>query len=452
MAIPDGVLDLLVAECLVHPEAYAELGWLCDNVGGRTSGAESGNRAEEWAKRYFAKWGLENVRFEDVPVTAWTRGSIDVRATGPVPWQMIALAHGNAPCNADVSAPIIDVGHGDRSDYEPAKDEVKGKLALCDEGCAEGKRALHRSEKLTLAIEYGAAGLMILSSATGGLPRTGICHHTESPIPSLGISNEDGERLKRLLKQGVVTTVSVRMSNSIGPATAHNVIADLRGTEKPGEVVLAGGHLDSWDVAQGATDNGLGSAIVLEMARALAKAPRPRRTLRFALWAAEETGLYGSTTYTKVHTDELDDIAAVMNFDMTGDPFGYWTAGRKEPSALLREMAKKLAGLGMREEFAYKAGLHSDHQPFMLEGVPIVALMARLEGQGGHYYHAVGDTFEKVSQPGLCRAAAVGAATMWALANAPDRTYARFTSAEVDAMVDEADLRDALSMAGWWKK
>lgn len=449
MIVPQEISDKLLAECLNRPQAYAELQWLCDNVGGRVSGAESGKKAEEWGARLFTKWGLENVHFEELPVTVWTRGSVEAIVTEPTQWALTAMAHGNAPSRADLAAEVLDVDHAEKCDFERLKDEVRGKVALCDEGVAEGHRALHRTEKLKFAIEHGAAGLMIYSSASGGLPRTGVCYYGEAPIPSMGISQEDGERLKRLLKAGSKPKIRITMRNTMANGVGRNVVADIPGLEAPEDVVLAGGHLDSWDVSQGATDNGLGSAIVLEMAHAIAAlGKRPRRTLRFALWAAEEIGLCGSHDYAKRHAAELDRLCGLLNFDMTGEPYGFWTPGHKEPAPMLKGLARQLAGLGMREEFAHRAGLHSDHQPFMLQGVPVVAFMAKLEGQGGHYYHSVGDTFEKVSLPGLCRAAAVGAHTMWAIADAEKRPFARLSATEIDAMIDEADLREALAAEG----
>lgn len=445
MIVPQDISDGILAECLIRSQAYAELQWLCDNVGGRTSGAESGNRAEEWGRRFFTKWGLDNVRYEELPVTVWERGSLEVVVTAPVSWTLTAMAHGNAPSLVDTTAEVIDTGHAERCDFERLGAEVKGKIALSDEGVAEGHRALHRTEKLRFAIQAGAAGLMIYSSASGGLPRTGVCYYGEAPIPSMGLSQEDGERLKRLVKGGAKPKVRIAMRNTNSAGVARNVLADITGAEKPEEIVLAGGHLDCWDISQGATDNGLGSAIVMEMAHALAAiGKRPRRTLRFALWAAEEIGLCGSHAYAREHADELDRICGVLNFDMTGDPYGYWMPGRHKRHPMIKGLAEQLAGLGMKEEYAHKAGLHSDHQPFMLEGVPVVGLIAKLDGQGGHYYHSVGDTFEKVSQPALCRAAAVAAHTMWAIADAPDRPFARLTRDQVEKMIDEDDLREAL--------
>ncbi len=450
MIVPETIADRLLVECLGRPQAHEALGWLCDHVGGRTSGAGTGERAEEWAHELFTRWGLDNVRYEAFPVAVWTRGELEATVTAPVGWPLVALAHGNSPSSADVSAGVVDVGHGERGDFERRASDVRGAVALCDEGATPGQRVLHRTEKLKLAVEHGAAGLMILSSASGLLPRTGSCHRGEAPIPSLGISQEDGQRLRRMIRDGATPEVHIRMTNTLTSGTARNVLAELAGRERPDEVVLAGAHLDSWDVAQGATDNGLGSAIVLEMARALAAlGEKPRRTVRFALWAAEEVGLHGSKDYAQCHEAALGDHVAVMNFDMTGAPYGYWTPGHREPPPLLRDLSRQVAPLGIRGEFNHVASLHSDHQPFMLAGVPIVGLLAELVEEGRHYYHSVGDTFEKVSLPDLCRAAAVGAHTMWALADAADRPLPHLGPAEVRAMIDTARLYDALVAEGY---
>ncbi len=450
MSIPTPIFDRLLAECIGRPQAYAALGELCDSVGGRTSGAPSGDRAEAWGHALFTAWGLADARYEPFEVTVWQRGTIDAHVDSPAAWRLTAVAHGNAPPAADLTARLVDAGHGERPDYDRLGDGVRGKIVLCDEGAGDGRRRLHRSEKLLLAAEHGAVALMIQSSAPGGLPRTGVCHAGQAPIASLGISLEDGERLRRLIRAGAVPTATIRMTNYVAPGTARNVLADLPGRELPGEVILVGGHLDSWDLAQGATDNGLGAAIVLEIARALASLDqRPRRTVRFALWAAEEIGLRGSKHHAALHAPGLAAIRAVLNFDMTGDPYGYWTPGRPDPGPLLRDLSRRLAPLGMRDHFDHKAGLHSDHQPFMLAGVPVVGILGDLGEQGGRYYHSVGDTFEKVSLPAFGRAAAVGAITAYALADTLAPPLAHLDPAGVRAMIDAAGLHEALVAEGY---
>jgi hypothetical protein len=461
MIVPQDISDRLLAECVGRPLAYHELGRLCDFVGGRTSGTVSGAMGEEWAFELMTRWGLENVHYEEFPLSVWIRGTLHVEALSPASWTLTALSHGNAPSNANVTAPVINVGHGERGDYEALKGFAAGRIALCDEGVVEGHRGLHRSEKLRLAAEFDAAGLMIFSSAPGCLPRTGNCCKHEAPIPSLGISQEDGLRLLRLIRNDLnaVPVVSIRMTNARASGVARNVVGDLTGSDRSHEVVLAGAHLDSWDVSQGATDNGLGTAIVLEMGRALAALPRrPRRTVRFGVWAAEEVGLCGSRFHSELHAADLDDYVAVFNFDMTADPYGYWAPKTKQEAGsadeaigfkLLADLCEQLEPVGMRKEIRHRAGLHSDHQPFMLEGVQALALLAENRTLGAHYYHSVGDTFDKVSLPAMARAAAVGAHTLWALADSPERPFPRLSVKQLHKLIDEADLYEALVAEGY---
>lgn len=445
MAVPTSVSDRILAECFGRPQAHAELGRLCDAIGGRLAGTPSGAAGEAWGFELFERWGLENVRYEPFPVIAWERGPLTAEVTAPTAWTLIAMAHGNSPRAVDVTGPVVDALHGEPHALDALGAEVVGAIVLCDEGASKGQRIRHRSEKMADAAAHGAAGLLILSSADGGLPRTGTCSDDEAPIPSLGISSEDGSRLRRLLASGTRPIVRIRMTNAIYPSEARNVIAELPGRDLPGEVVLAGGHIDSWDVATGATDNGLGAAIVLEMARVLAAlGQRPKRTLRFALWGAEEIGLLGSQHYLAAHGDELADHAAVMNFDMTGDPEGFWTPGHAAQPQVLHDLAARLGSLGLRPE-AHRAdaSLHSDHQPFMLAGVPIVGLVAPASHAGRRFYHSVGDTYEKVALPPMCRAVAAAAHAMWAIADADERVLPHLDAPAVRAMLVAADLLEA---------
>jgi hypothetical protein len=333
----------------------------------------------------------------------------------------------------NITAPLTDVGYGEREDYELHKTDLPGKVVLSDEGVREGHRFLHRSERLALAIEYGAAALMIASSADG-LLRTGLCYTTESPIASMGISGEDGLLLRQRMAQGKSPLANIVMTNSMSTGTARNVLAEIPGSDDAGAI-----------------DNGVGVAIVLDTARALAACgKRPRRTIRFALWAGEEIGLLGSRDYVERHADELDKLAALINLDGTGAPYAYNTEGRKQPAQLLRDLVRQLAPLGMRDDFTSGVWLHSDHQDFMLAGVPTLTLMSGVNEAARGVYHTAKDTFDKVSLPALCHASAVTAHTLWALADEPQRSFERHTPAQVDQMIDEFSLREELAVDSYY--
>lgn len=447
LVIPRDVSSSILASCMSAPMGPCALRTLCDEIGGRLSGTESGRQAEEWACETFRGIGLDDVYFEELAVPVWERGELELSVTGRSGWKLRALSHGFSPMCADLTGPVVDVGHGLPEDFNRAGHVVRDAIVLCDEGAPDGKRVPHRTEKLGWAVEHGAQALLIGSNAAGCLPRTGVCHRSGSPIPSVGISFEDMMRLRRHLSDGIRPVMRIHMTNTIYSGTARNVFADVRGLHPSDGLVLVGAHLDAWDVAQGATDNGLGCAIVLQIAASLLAIERPpRRTIRFALWAAEETGLRGSRHYVAHHAEELDHVVALLNFDMTGDPYGFVTPGRPQEGGFLQGLARQLEPLGMAGQVATSVSLHSDHEPFLLRGVPVVGVASRHgDGSGAHYYHTEGDTFEKVSVPALCRAATVAAHLVWALADMPERPWPRASAREVHDMLETAGLLEALS-------
>jgi Zn-dependent M28 family amino/carboxypeptidase len=231
------------------------------------------------------------------------------------------------------------------------------------------------------------------------------------------------------------------------------VIAEIRGRETPEEWVLVGAHLDSWDLATGAQDNGTGSAEVLEAARAIAAlgAP-PRRSIRFALWGGEEEGLLGSRAYVAAHAAELDRAVYVLNTDYgAGAPEGLNLDGRADAIDAMRPLAKALlADLGA-EKLGSHMGCSTDHCPFMLLGVPT----ANLDVEGSKYdniHHTPADTLDKVPAGSLASGAAIMAVLAYAIADAPARLAPRLDHATVGANLKKAELLDSLTSNGIWKR
>lgn len=455
--LPQEIHETIIASSFAASEAAERMSELCDGIGGRLAGSEAGRRAEDWTLAKLAGLGLKDCWTEALPLLLWEREQLDARVVGPVGWSLDSVAHAYSPLEVDLRADLVDVAHGRRQDFAAWGQALRGRIALCDEEAPAGDRNPHRSERLAAAIEQGAAGLLILSAAAGGITRTGVCHRGLAPIPSLSISREDGLRLRRILAGGDRPRVSIRMRNRAVQAEGRNVLAQLPGRDPAAGLVLAGAHLDSWDLAQGAADNGLGSVIILEIARVLSRlhaslpeGRRPRATIRFALWTAEEIGLLGSTAYQAREAAEngLTRHRAVMNFDMTGSPEGYWLPGQAGPGRTLAGLARQLAPLGMSDKVDHRAALHSDHQAFMLAGVPVLALLAPLGPDGGRYYHSRSDTLDKIDLPALSRAVAVGAATLWALADETEPSLPWLSPEQVAAMVDVAGLREALAALG----
>jgi carboxypeptidase Q len=222
----------------------------------------------------------------------------------------------------------------------------------------------------------------------------------------------------------------------------NNVIAELRGREKPDEWVLVGAHLDSWDLATGAQDNGTGTAMVLEAARAIVQSGKtPRRSLRFVLWGGEEQGLLGSRAYVKAHMGELDKIVAVLNTDHgSGAPKGWVVGGREDVTAALKPIGQRLLkGLG-GGELSQTVSCDTDHASFFVRGVPAFTLWT----DGEHYpeiHHLGSDTFDKVSPGNLAAGSAVVAVTAWAVAEREARLGAPLDEAAVDSLLEKGDQK-----------
>jgi len=242
-----------------------------------------------------------------------------------------------------------------------------------------------------------------------------------SPLPSLVISHEDYTLFTRLIGDGVTPKVEARVQNQLGksPVEQWNTVAEIKGTEWPGQVVILGAHLDSWDLGTGTTDNGTGSMVVLEAARAIARSGlKPKRTIRFILFSGEEEGLLGSKAYAAQHEKEADSIQAVLVLDNgTGAITGQALQGRKDLEGLWKQLLAPVASLkadSVRE--ADKGG--TDHLSFLPYGVPGFNF-DQLERGYNHTHHSQTDTYDHAVEGDLKQASAVMAVTAFELANLP---------------------------------
>ncbi len=237
---------------------------------------------------------------------------------------------------------------------------------------------------------------------------------------------------------------------------ARNVVATLKGTEFPNEKIVVGGHLDSWDLATGAIDNGIGSFAVMDMARSFkALNLKTKRTVEFILFMGEEQGLLGSKAYVEqaMKAKKLDQVKFMLNYDMTNDPKGFSTS-RAEMKDLFTSWGAQITKLdtGFKNIFNAGAGLHSDHQPFMLEGVPTGGgAGGKLPNNSGQFYHSNGDSFKLVDEQGLKNTVRYSAMLTYALANTPVIPVQIQGDAELKAFLQQNNLETPLKIAGEWK-
>jgi carboxypeptidase Q len=421
---------------------------LCDEFGGRVTGTPNAQKALDWAEAILKAYGLKNVHREPFDYDGWLRGQFQCEATAPVPFTLHAVALANTPSTppGGVEAEVIDALHGNPVELDKLGDALKGKFALVVDEPMPGGRWMHRSEVMYQAYKRGATGLLYQTTKPGQLPMTGTCWTQGiGPVPAAGISLEDGERMKRELAQGETVRVRITMTNVIGPMKSENVIGEVPG--RGGDIVVVGAHIDSWDLGQGAIDNGTGTVTVMEAARACAKSGIvPAATIRFVLFTGEEQGLLGSTAYVKRHAAEVGRTRAMINCDMMGVPVGIRIMGHKEADPFFTELLKALEGFDLPMGVSHRAGLYGDHQPFLLAGVPVVMPVDRLDGDGDKYYHTAGDTFDKAvdfRQFTLC--SAVVGILACELAWPEMRPVERLDENGVKALIKENKLEEALS-------
>jgi hypothetical protein len=451
------IAQRLAGSILVGGHTMDYLRELADGIGPRLSGSDGYSRAAAWAIETFHRAGLANAAAEPFTLAhGWQRGAVTLKVVAPVERPLHALAFGWGPNlpKAGLRAEVVSL-----DDFTPQAldaalkdpERVRGKIVLHDKGpgktgWAIDQLAAHGAIAL-LSAEIAREDEVLVARAMHPLATELV-----GSLPGAMVGIEDAAYLKRLLQKGPVTVTLSDDSRLLGPVQVPNVVAELRGRELPDEWVLVGAHLDSWDLATGAQDNGSGVAEVLEAARAIhALGTVPRRSIRFALWAAEEEGLRGSQAYVAAHAAELDRAVFVLNSDSgAGQPTGWDLSQPNAATAFRTATGSLLAGLGAGDT---DPAVHcwGDDCPFLVAGVPTAGLLVPERTKYLAVWHNAGDTLEKVTPGPVSTAAAVIAVTAYALADAPARIAPRLDRASIKANLDKADVDPNLVVRGLWK-
>jgi hypothetical protein len=435
-----------------------DLRHLCDRIGGRPTGGEACERSIDWFMQKFREAGADLVWAESFPVPhRWQDDRAAAAVTGPsgFPLRSVAMPLSTPTRRGGLEAEVVWLGQGRAADFEREGARLRGALLLFDSKVLVTFEDLFE-DYLRLppivdrARAAGAAGILLVGARDRGL----LYRHVASfgdpvPLPMSILAREDGLRVARLAAAGRVA-VRLEIAARTGPAFAsRNVLAEIRGRERPEEVVLAGAHLDSWDLGTGALDNGANCVLLLDVARQIASlGVRPRRSLRFALFTGEEIGLHGSLGYARVHRAELDRHAAVAIFDIgTGRFTGFSTGGRPDLRPGVERALRPVRGYGA-DAHTDDAFVGTDNFDFLLEGVPnLVANQAPANYM--EHYHAASDTFDKADLRELRINAAVAAALLWGLAEAPDRAPRQDRTAIAD-LLERTGVAGQMKTFGLW--
>lgn len=416
----------IIGAALTSNKAYERLSYLTDRIGNRISGSQSLERAISWAISEMTHDGLDNVHPEKVMVPHWVRGEESLEMTNPEPRKLAMLGLGNSigtPAPG-ITAEAVVVRNFDQ--LEALGEQVRGKIVVYNAPFVSyGETVVYRGSGASRAAKYGAVAALVRSITPVSLqtPHTGALNYDEKQpkIPSAAITIEAAEMLQRLYDRGERPTLRLKMEAKFLPdAESANVIAELKGSEKPEEIILVGGHLDSWDVGQGAHDDGGGCIIAWEAVRLLKELGlRPRRTIRVVLFTNEENGSRGGQGYLAAHRAEVSKHKFVIETDSGAyRPVGLGLAATAPPQvrANLQEIAKLLAGISADRIAASGGG--ADIGPLMAEGV----LGGSLNVDGTHYFdihHTHADTLDKVNPQELALCVATLAVMAYTVADLP---------------------------------
>ncbi len=416
----------LVGESMAHDFAWQRLAVLTDTIGHRLSGTPQLDRAIEWATREMKRDGLENVHTEPVMVPKWVRGqeSADILEPARHAIAMLGLGDSIGTPPGGIEAEALVVRSFEELDANARK--VLGRIVVFNVSYAGyGETRPVRSNGPSRAARHGAVGALVRSIGPPGLrlPHTGSLDYADDApkIPAAGIASEDADRLQRMADRGERIVLRLRMEARFeADVPSPNVVGEIRGRELPGEIVVVGGHLDSWDVGAGASDDGGGCIATWDALRLMkVLGLRPRRTVRVVLWVNEENGTRGGRAYRDAHIAELPKHVVMLEADDgLFSPVSFGFAGNQKGMETVRAIASLLKGLSV--DRVTSGGGGSDIEPSVQAGrMPSLSY----DGTGDYFliHHTQADTVDKIAPADVSRAAAAIAVMAYVVADLPGR-------------------------------
>ncbi len=421
------VSSQIIAAALADTDGYAKLSYLCDRIGNRLSGSASLDDAIQWAAAQMKRDGLENVATPAVKVPHWVRGREEAEILKPVrhPLTMLGLGGSIATPADGITADVVPVASFDALEAL-GRDKVAGKIVLFNvpyEGY--GKTVGYRTGGASRAARLGAVAVLLRSVGSLAMqtPHTGAMNYTDQDpkIPAAAITLEDATLIQRLTDAGETVGVHLFMeAHTLPDADSANVMGEIPGREKPEEIVVMGGHIDSWDVGAGAQDDGSGIMAALEAAAILKKLNlHPRRTLRVVFWTNEENGTAGAQAYRAMVGDKIHNYVAAIEMDGGAEkPVGFGVSPGGAALARAQEIGRLLQPIGADTVRAGGGG--ADIGPLMHDGVPGLGLFT----VGQHYFdwhHSRTDTVDKINLQEFRQCIAAMAVMSFVLADMPEK-------------------------------
>ena len=440
LAVPlvaDETGEKLMARALESPVAWETLAHLTDNIGPRLSGSRGANEAVRWTTAKLKSWGLE-ARNEPIMVPHWVRGVEEAKLVSHLDQKIVVTALGGSVATPPdgISAEVVEVASLD--EVNALGEQVRGKIVLfnkaLDMKLVEDRRAFAaygavvplRGGGPSRAAQFGAVATLVRSIGSRSLrtPHTGALRYDPNypQIPAGAIAAEDADLIHRLLAKGETVKIDLRLTPQTLPDVASaNVVAEIRGRELPDEIVLLGAHLDSWDLATGAIDDGAGVAAIMESLRLMKEMKiTPRRTIRAVLFMNEENGLRGGRGYFEAHKSEVGQHVAAIESDAgAAAPLGFITTLSPEGIATLQTWIEPIQALGATR-LIYAPQTGADTSPLVGAGVIGFGVVQ----DPLHYFdwhHTPADTLDKVDPDDLKKNVAAIAFLAYTLAESGER-------------------------------
>lgn len=430
--------DRILAAAEADTQGYTALTYLCDRIGNRNSGSAQLNTAIAWGADLMRKAGLENIHVEPVMVPHWVRGHEQAEILAPIarPLHMLGLGMSVGTPQGGITAPVVFVHSFAELDALP-NEAVRGKIVVFNPGWhGYGMGSNYRVNGASRAAAKGAVAMLVRSATPLALqiPHTGMLFYdpAQPKIPAAALSVEDALLIERLAKEAPVKIHLAMEAHQEADVASGNVVGELRGSEHPEQVVVLGGHIDSWDVGQGAQDDGAGIMAPFEAVALLHKLGlHPKNTIRLVFWVNEENGSAGAAAYHKAQgTEGVARHRAAIEMDGGSEPpigIGYASLGRrnfdlaklseaqKKSFATVGEIAALLKPIGADRVFPGGGG--EDIEPLTEDGVPSLSPQT----SGEHYFdwhHTEADTLDKVDPVAFRHNIALLAVTSYILADA----------------------------------
>lgn len=454
----------IAGNATMDSRAFEFLTELSDDIGARLSGSPDAQKAVDWSLAKMKSIGLQNVHAEKWDLwKGWTRGPAQAEMLAPLHRTVTITSMGwtgSTPASG-VDADVVPANLFNMDNELKHTSRFRGKIVYI---VAEGKPTqsfwtLFGKYPDFLRQLHQAGAVAVIGGDFGFKPEGMHLTHTgilgfgaDLEIPVVSMNREDQGQLDRFLQEGKNVRLRVNIQNKFtgGPVASANVVGEITGREHPEQIVVIGAHLDSWDLSEGSTDNGVGAAAVLAAADAIMKSgARPRRTLRFVLWTGEEQGFRGSLAYMRQHASEIKDhVAAVVLDNGQGPVKEFQLGGRYDLIASFEPFADSLENLRDIKVNA-EMELESDTAPFILAGLPGINL-SQDSPEYKYTHHSEADALEAVKPDVLTQDATIMALTSFWIADRPQRFASPWPAEKTAAMLRETGQYDKISAFGLW--